>query len=259
MGSSSVGIQNTDGYTYGNVTTYGIGQNGWNGYDIENRWTWMGRVAYDQVGLHDNSAYSWIFRVVSGTFEVRRPMLCTSLVTLNNDLTFTSTGFTNFAGGMNYSINGTTVGFMDAPTAANNMRWSSNTGNLILRSATNNLQIESQLTSFAIGQGSHVAINGGNAFNMTGSANVGTGCFLPTGFNLYKVYISTTGNSFGTSDQWFTEATVRYNITAYNGTVTNIAANNCYVSVQSFDGQIFCYCPGGSGTYPAWVSWQRVI
>jgi hypothetical protein len=106
--------------------------------------------------------------------------------------------------------------------------------------------------------GSHVALNGGNFFYMVGSGNQPTGCYLPQGFNLYKVYVSTTGNQFGTNDQWWGEAVVRYNNTSYNGSVTTTASNNVQVSCDA-NGQIYCYCPGGGGLFYAWVTWQRVI
>jgi hypothetical protein len=109
-----------------------------------------------------------------------------------------------------------------------------------------------------INSGSHVALNGGNFFYMVGGGNQPTGCYLPAGFNLYKVYISTTGNQFGTNDQWWGEAVVRYNNNAYNGSVTTTASNNVQVSCDA-NGQIYCYCPGGSGLFYAWVTWQRVI
>jgi hypothetical protein len=109
-----------------------------------------------------------------------------------------------------------------------------------------------------INNGSHVALNGGNFFYMVGSGNQPTGCYLPQGFNLYKVYISTTGNQFGTNDQWWAEAIVRYNNNSYNCSVTTTASNNIQVSGDA-NGHIYCYCPGGSGVYYAWVTWQRVI
>jgi hypothetical protein len=109
-----------------------------------------------------------------------------------------------------------------------------------------------------VNNGSHVALNGGNGFYMVGSGNQPTGCYLPAGFNLYKVYISTTGNQFGTNDQWWGEAIVRYNNNAYNGSVTTTASNNVQVSCDA-NGQIYCYCPGGGGLFYAWITWQRVI
>jgi hypothetical protein len=109
-----------------------------------------------------------------------------------------------------------------------------------------------------LGNGNHVALNGGNGFYMVGGGNQPTGCYLPAGYNLYKVYISTTGNQFGTNDQWWAEAVVRYNNNSYNCSVTTTASNNVQVSGDA-NGHIYCYCPGGSGVFYAWVTWQRVI
>jgi hypothetical protein len=46
------------GNSYGNVTTYGTGRNGWDGYGIQSRWAFMGRSG--DVGLHDNNL-GWVW------------------------------------------------------------------------------------------------------------------------------------------------------------------------------------------------------
>ena len=49
------------GAPYGNVVTYGGGRNGWRGYTIENRWSFMS-TGGDNVGIHDNSiTWHWYF------------------------------------------------------------------------------------------------------------------------------------------------------------------------------------------------------
>ena len=43
-----------EGNPYGNVATYNIGRNGWGGYGIGSRWTWMSTEG-NNVGVHDNN------------------------------------------------------------------------------------------------------------------------------------------------------------------------------------------------------------
>jgi hypothetical protein len=47
-----------EGNPYGNVSTYNIGRNGWGGYGIGSRWTWMSTEG-NNVGVHDNTR-SWL-------------------------------------------------------------------------------------------------------------------------------------------------------------------------------------------------------
>jgi hypothetical protein len=63
------GIQSVNPATYGNVTTYGGGKNGWAGYDINGRYTTMANG--DTVGLHDTTR-SWIFYNTNDDFYMQR-------------------------------------------------------------------------------------------------------------------------------------------------------------------------------------------
>ena len=64
------GLTSTNGSTYGNVSTYATGKNGWTGYDIMNRWTFMsdGYTA----GIHDGN-HSWLVRWEAGVTFYDRP------------------------------------------------------------------------------------------------------------------------------------------------------------------------------------------
>jgi hypothetical protein len=68
------GLQTATGSPYGNVSVYGTGVNGWNGYDINRRWCLMGYTTNSEAGFHDNT-YSWIWRTTVNNFIVDRPSI----------------------------------------------------------------------------------------------------------------------------------------------------------------------------------------
>jgi hypothetical protein len=55
---------NSSNGSYGNVSTYNTGRNGWSGYNINARWTFMGDG--DTGGIHDAS-YNWSIRTYNGS------------------------------------------------------------------------------------------------------------------------------------------------------------------------------------------------
>lgn len=119
--------------------------------------------------------------------------------------------------------------------------------------------LECDTFTCGINTGNHIALNGGNYFLMQGGLNVHTNLYLPQGHNLYKVYVSTLGNQFGTNDQWYCEALVRYNNNQYYCAVTNQTNNNAILSGDQ-NGLLWCHCPLGLGyNANAWITWQRVI
>ena len=52
-------VQATSG-SYGNVSTYGAGYNGWNGYNLGGQWTLMNSGNGDNIGVHSN-VNSWLW------------------------------------------------------------------------------------------------------------------------------------------------------------------------------------------------------
>jgi len=52
-------VQATSG-SYGNVSTYGTGYNGWTGYNLGGQWTLMNSGNGDNIGIHSNSS-SWLW------------------------------------------------------------------------------------------------------------------------------------------------------------------------------------------------------
>jgi hypothetical protein len=85
MGSTARGIGNTDTVTYGNVTTYGVGQNGYYGYDILGRFTLMSNFGFNDAGWHETGV-GWVWRFDGSSFISERNMRC------SGNLTFGTTG-----------------------------------------------------------------------------------------------------------------------------------------------------------------------
>ena len=71
---NGLGLTTASGATYGNVSVYGTGINGWNGYDIGKRWTLMGWSGNTEAGFHDNQV-SWIWRTTGNNFHLDRPYI----------------------------------------------------------------------------------------------------------------------------------------------------------------------------------------
>jgi hypothetical protein len=73
FGTSGIGLTTVAGATYGNVSTYGAGLNGWSGYDLRKRWTLMSNDAgANQSGYHDNQN-SWVWTAEGNAFWLRQP------------------------------------------------------------------------------------------------------------------------------------------------------------------------------------------
>jgi len=71
---NGLGLTTASGATFGNVSVYGTGLNGWNGYDINKRWTLMGWSGNTEAGFIDNQV-SWIWRTTGNNFHLDRPYI----------------------------------------------------------------------------------------------------------------------------------------------------------------------------------------
>lgn len=73
FGTSGIGLTTVAGASYGNVSTYGAGLNGWSGYDLRKRWTLMSNDAGGNIsGYHDN-INSWVWTAEGTAFWLRQP------------------------------------------------------------------------------------------------------------------------------------------------------------------------------------------
>ena len=71
---NGLGLTTASGATFGNVSVYGTGINGWNGYDLNKRWTLMAWSGNTEAGFIDNQV-SWIWRTTGNNFHLDRPYI----------------------------------------------------------------------------------------------------------------------------------------------------------------------------------------
>jgi len=69
---NGLGLTTAAGATYGNVSLYGTGINGWTGYDLGKRWTLM--YSGNECGFHDNQS-TWQWRVISNSYYLTCPTI----------------------------------------------------------------------------------------------------------------------------------------------------------------------------------------
>ena len=69
---NGLGLTTSSGATYGNVSLYGTGINGWTGYDLGKRWTLM--YSGNECGFHDNQS-TWQWRVINNTYYLTCPTI----------------------------------------------------------------------------------------------------------------------------------------------------------------------------------------
>jgi hypothetical protein len=143
---------------------------------------------------------------------------------------------------------------------------SSTTENMIMSLNSNgNLYVQSLassdsgwLTGTSSG-GYNTGIQTGIQFTLSGStSNTATGLYLTAGHS-YIIYCSTVGNSFGSNNQWYVYCLVFWYASGTQGyTVANFGQNNINITVQATTGSVLYQTPGGSGSYTAFVSAQRM-
>jgi hypothetical protein len=107
--------------------------------------------------------------------------------------------------------------------------------------------------------GHNTGIERGIEFTLTGSTGyTNTGLFLEPGHS-YIIYCSTVGNPFGNNNQWHVYCLVFFYAGNVQGfTVANFSQNNINIIIQANTWSVMYQTPGGSGSYTAYVSAQRV-